>query len=248
MTHTNIKELTHNAPKIEYKALRRSLRRAGISRYVDGKRKYKTAYGKTQREANEKAELLKIKLGKGLCISDDSFEMWTKHYLVAKQTEVSENQYRLVASRAEYWLSVFGQIKITEIRPIDVQQALNALAEYNPHTGKPTSKRTLTSYMQILRAIFDYAQDNRVIEYNPAARTKIPGTEGQKDRRALTKEERHRIVEFEHRGKPAMILMMLSGLRRGEATALQWSDINFMQSTITVSKSYDFKSKSIKKP
>ena len=42
--------------------------------------------------------------------------------------------------------------------------------------------------------------------------------------------------------------MMLSGLRRGEATALQWNDIDFENNKISVTKSYNFKDKEFKTP
>jgi integrase len=64
----------------------------------------------------------------------------------------------------------------------------------------------------------------------------------------LNEEERNRVMEFEHRAKPSAMLMMLSGLRRGEATALQWNDIDFTNNKISVSKSYNFKTKEIKAP
>ena len=44
------------------------------------------------------------------------------------------------------------------------------------------------------------------------------------------------------------MLMMLSGLRRGEATALQWNDIDFRHNKISVTKSYNFKTKDFKAP
>ena len=55
-------------------------------------------------------------------------------------------------------------------------------------------------------------------------------------------------MEFEHRAKPSAMLMMLSGLRRGEATALQWNDIDFQNNKIYVTKSYNFKDKDFKEP
>ena len=67
-------------------------------------------------------------------------------------------------------------------------------------------------------------------------------------RRALTEEERERVMEFEHRAQPSAMLMMMSGLRRGEATALQWNDIDFENNTISVTKSYNFKTKEFKSP
>lgn len=214
-----------------------------------GKRKYKTVYGATQKEADRKAEEIKAKLHKGIDVSNASdFSTWSDHYLSYKKSETSDDQYSLIKSRVEFWNEKFLYCKIADIRPLDVRQALDDLAERNPYTGKPTSKRTLSFYLQIIRSIFDYAIDNRVIEYNPASRVKVPNAKQSNERRALTQEERQRVIAFKHRGQLAIMLMMLSGLRRGEATALQWSDIDFDNHTITVDKSYNFKSSTIKPP
>lgn len=216
---------------------------------VDGIRKYKTVYGKTQKEANLKAEEIKAQLRKGLDISNsNTFELWAEHYLVLKRAETTETQYNTIKSRLDIWVESIGSNNIQNIRPVDLQAVLNRIAANNPYKNKPSSKKTVVSYMQIVRAVFDYAIDNRVIEYNPAQRLKTPMSASKEERRALTLEERHRIMEFEHRGKPAMMLMMFSGLRRGEATALLWSDIDFKRKTITVSKAYDFKQKTTKLP
>lgn len=42
--------------------------------------------------------------------------------------------------------------------------------------------------------------------------------------------------------------MLYAGLRKGEVTALQWSDIDFNNKTISVTKSYNFKTNKIKSP
>ncbi len=216
---------------------------------VNGKRKYKTVYGATQKEANEKADELKLKLGKGIDIGNkDTFEDWSNHYLEIKQNEVSESRYNLIDARLQYWIDCFGKQKISTIKPIDIQPFLNALGRSNPHTSKPSSKATLTNYLQILKSVFDYAIDNRVIEFNPASKLKLPPNSKKRERRSLTQIERARIVEFEHRGKTAMMLLMFSGLRRGEATALLWKDIDFKNHTISVTKSFDYKSKTTKAP
>lgn len=216
---------------------------------IDGVRKYKTVYGKTQKEANLKADEIKAQLRKGLDISNsNTFELWAEHYLVLKRAETTETQYNTIKSRLDIWVESIGSTNIQNIRPVDLQAVLNRIAANNPYKNKPSSKKTVVSYMQIVRAVFDYAIDNRVIEYNPAQRLKTPMSAPKEERRALTLEERHRVMEFEHRGKPAMMLMMFSGLRRGEATALLWSDIDFKRKTITVSKAYDFKQKTTKLP
>lgn len=214
-----------------------------------GKRKYKTVYGKTQKEANQKAQEIKERIGKGLSLdSSDTFGKWAEHWLMVKQAEVSTNQYNLIKSRIEFWEEHLANYEMALLRPVDLQPVLNELAACNPHTGEPTAKKTLSSYIQILSAVFDYSIDNRVLDYNPANRLKLPKTAPQGTRRGLTKEERQRVIEFEHRGQPAMMLLMFSGLRRGEASALLWSDVDFKNNTITVSKSFDFKQNTIKPP
>lgn len=217
---------------------------------VDGKRKYKTVYGSTQKEADQKAEELKIKLNKGIDLTKtyDSFAVWADHFLSAKKCEVSTDQYNLIASRVKIWKDYFGYMKISEVLPMNIQFVVNEIFTGNPYTGKPTARRTLTAYINILKNIFDFAVDNRAIDFNPALRVKPPKDAGVSERRALSPEERERIIEFKHRGQRAMMLMMLSGLRRGEATALLWSDIDFKNKTISVTKSYNFKSNSIKPP
>ncbi len=44
------------------------------------------------------------------------------------------------------------------------------------------------------------------------------------------------------------MLLLYSGLRRSEATALTWADIDLDDATITVSKGYDFRAKRSRSP
>lgn len=217
---------------------------------VDGKNTYKYIYGRTQKEAEQKANEFRARLKKGIDITadNDSFALWADYWLSMKQAEVSENQYNLLESRAKYFISILGKAKVSQLKGFELQKVINELAQCNPSTGKPTAKNTLRSYLQILTAIFEHAIDNRIIDFNPAAKLKIPKDAPTKHRRALSETERKWVMEFEHRAQPAAMLMMLSGLRRGEATALRWSDIDFEKKTIFVSRSFDFKQREFKTP
>ena len=217
----------------------------------DGKHSYKSVYGKTQKEADQKAAELKVSLRKGIDISasSDSFKVWAEYWLASKRSEVSSDRYSTLQSRGAIWIESLGNAQLTQIKPFEIQTILFTIAAKNPRTGKPMSKKTIRGYAQIINSIFDFAVDNRVLSYNPAAKLKIPQTATEtKTRRALTKEERQRVIEFEHRAQPSAMLMMMSGLRRGEATALQWNDIDFEKNTISVTKSYNFKIKDFKEP
>ena len=59
-------------------------------------------------------------------------------------------------------------------------------------------------------------------------------------RRALTEEEQHWIWDTPHRAQPAAIIMMLSGLRRGELSALTWADVDTINQTITINKTVEY--------
>lgn len=59
-------------------------------------------------------------------------------------------------------------------------------------------------------------------------------------RRALTDEEQGWIWDTPHRGQAVAVIMMLSGLRRGELAALTWNDVDLKGRTITVSKTMEY--------
>ena len=218
----------------------------------DGNKTYKYVYGKTQKEADIKAEELRVSLRRGIDISshDDSFKTWAEHWLMSKRHEdVTEDRYNSLSTRAGVWIDALQHAKINQIKPFELQSILFSIAAKNPNTGKPMAKKTIKEYIQVINSIFGFAHKNRVLEYNPADDLKIPQTAAEPvQRRALTKEERQRVMEFEHRAKPSAMLMMMSGLRRGEATALQWNDIDFVNNTISVTKSYNFKTQDFKSP
>ena len=218
----------------------------------DGKKTYKYVYGKTQKEADIKAEELKFSMRKGMNVTslNDSFKTWAEHWLLSKKHEdVSTDRYNSLSARAGVWIDALQNAQINKIRPFELQSILFSIAAVNPNTGKPMAKKTIKEYVQVINSIFDFAHENRVLEYNPAKNLKIPQTAAEPvQRRALTPEERKRVMEFDHRAKPSAMLMMMSGLRRGEATALQWNDIDFKNKKISVTKSFNFKTKEFKDP
>ena len=218
---------------------------------TDGKKQYKYAYGRTQKEADIKADELKVSLRKGIDISasNDAFKTWAEYWLTSKRYEVSADRYSTLQSRSALWIDALGTTQINQIKPFELQTILFTISAKNPYTNAPMAKKTIRGYVQVINAIFEFAVENRIIEFNPAAKLKMPQTTPiANQRRALTSVERQRVMEFEHRAKPSAMLMMLSGLRRGEATALQWNDIDFVNNKISVTKSYNFKLKDFKSP
>ena len=101
----------------------------------DGKRKVKTVYGKTQKEANQKADELRASLGKGLDISKerDTFEDWAELFLAAQKKKLTDSEYESKKRKINYFYSYFGKSKIKSIKVFEIEEAINDLARL----GKP---------------------------------------------------------------------------------------------------------------
>ena len=214
------------------------------------KKKYKTVYGKTVAEVEEKERNLKSQQDKGIDIvcADDSYQQWLDRLKAVKETELTESEYETFVARASYFSKKFGNTPLNEIGQQLVQPVINEVFKCNPSTHKPSAKRTVERYLSAASAVFEYAIENRAVDFNPCRYVKIPKAAKTSERRALTPEERKWVEEMPHRAQLPAMLMMYSGLRKGEVTALLWSDIDFNNHTITVSKSYDFKQGRIKEP
>ena len=91
----------------------------------------------------------------------------------------------------------------------------------------------------ILRQSLKYAEGLGYISKNVARFVDIP-TVVQDHGRALTNDEIQRLREEagRHRLGIAIDLLLLTGMRRGEALALTWDDVDFEKGTVSVTKSY----------
>lgn len=208
---------------------------------TDGKRRYKTVYGRTQKEANEKALQVKLELKKGIDVTAerDTFGQWAERFRSAKAADgLSMSQMNSYKNYCKI-LSSLNDLPISKVRVGDVQDIVNSLAEVNPHTGRPTGKKTLIALKGTAEQIFALAIDARVLEYNPATAVRIPRNAPQNYRRALTDAEQQWIIETPHRAQRAAMIMMYAGLRRGELIALTWNDIDLKKKTIRVNKAVE---------
>ncbi len=196
----------------------------------NGKRKTKVFYGKSVKEARQKAEDYR-RAGEKV---RNLFDYIAASYLNGANAD-STTEFRINHFKTE-----FAGRDISTINAIDIENALRKLQ------GK--SQRTLTRYLQSLNRVFEFAIGNRITDYNPCRYVRIPKAKPPKERTALTEDERKAIDTCTHRYGLAARIMMYCGLRRGELTALLWSDIDLNGRTITVSKSYSFKEKAVKPP
>ncbi len=150
----------------------------------------------------EKILQIKVARRKGIDVTSDRdiFKKWADRWLALKKGDVSAGRYDIyfysVNKMEQLWY-----MPIVKVSTEDIQDVINALAEKNPHTGKPTAKKTLIDVKSAAKQIFQLAIEQRVIEYDPAEAVRIPRKAPQSERRALTKEKQQWIVDTPHRAQ-----------------------------------------------
>lgn len=208
---------------------------------VNGKPKTKSVYAKSQKELDRKVADLKREVQDGKNAYDKAtFGVWAdKWYREKKEPAgLSEGGIGQIKGAIDKLKPYFSERELRKIHLSDFQAFINDMAKKNPTTGKPTAKRTLEGYRAVAESIFGYADANGIAGVpNFFKFVTIPANAPMKERKALTEEQQQMIIETPHRCQLPAMLMLFSGLRRGEALALEWTDINFDNGIITVSKS-----------
>lgn len=221
----------------------RYARQVYIGLSPEGKRRYKTFYAATQKEADRLAAEYKAALGRGLDpnAGTKTVKDLLNNLLAAKKAQgVGASWYRSMTIYAGH-LSPLHNIPADKVRAADVQNVLNGLADSG------LSHTTLTHISSMLKAAFTLAIPEAV-QYNPCDKVIVPAGKPAEKRGWLDDERQAWVRDTPHRAQRAAMLMMYSGLRRGEATALTWADIDLAARTIAVNKSWDFAADKCKQP
>lgn len=212
------------------------------------KRRYKTIYAATAKEADKLAAEYRAAMGHGLDPGQAgcTFRALAQNYLLAKKAEGVGASWAKTLEAYINHLSPLWSLEADKVRAAHIQAILNGLADW--HEGKrPLSHKTLGQILGTCSAIFELAIPE-VLQYNPCGKVMVPAGKPSEQREALDDIQQQWVINTPHRAQRAAMLMMYSGLRRGEATALTWGDIDLERGTIHVNKSMDFDGRSIKLP
>lgn len=213
---------------------------------VNGKQVNKHIRANSQRELNKKvAEIKSFLLQNKDVYTKALFGVWADKWLNEQKIPqgISSGTLEQYQSAINHLKRYFELVEIKDISMSDFQCFINDLAAENPTTHKPTSKRTLESIKKVAAGVFNYARANNIAGIpNYFTSIKIPKSAPQRKRRALTEQEQNMIINTPHRCQPAAMIMLFSGIRRGELIPLKWSDIDLENGYISVSKSVEYSS------
>lgn len=188
-------------------------------------------YGKTEKEIQKKMleyshkeESRKIR---GQQFDSVLEEWWDVHSGSLAYT--TEKSYKAISKRIK---EHFGQEAVTDISPMDCQAFIAQLGK------RGFAYKTVSNHLIVLRMVFDYAVLNGMIQHNPTSSVKIP--KGLKvTERLPVSADICKLIDNSV-DKPFGLLAYLvryTGLRRGEALALQGKHFLFDKKMILVERS-----------
>ena len=167
---------------------------------------------------------------------NDYLNHWLEVYCATNLKESTLANYRKRIRL--HIIPKIGKYKLKDITPVILQEVINDMYKNG------YSRNTLAVIKGILSNSFNYAvQPLGYIKSSPMLYVKIP-----KSNNKLTRTEPHVFIDQEHinmiferfpKGSTAHIPLLLGykcGLRLGEAFAITWEDIDFNNSTMTISK------------
>lgn len=130
--------------------------------------------------------------------------------------------------------SLIGKMKLVDIKTVNVQNYYNILM--NKEEKEVSTIKSINKYLKVC---INDAIKQGYIENNFCINVKLPKINKKKEIHAYTLEEQKRLLLAvrEHRLYALFLMALGTGLRQGELLALKWSDIDFEESIVKITKS-----------
>lgn len=224
----------------------------GVDR-ITGKKARTSVSGRTKKELKNNIKLAKFEfqangetLSKKVQVKTfkDLTDMWLVNY---KLTLKPQSYNSTVSMLNKHILPYFGKMKLDKITSSDVQTFINSL-----------SKKTINyvNARSIISRILQHGVLLQLIQHNPARDVVLPRKQkkGSDKVKFIEKDDLKKFLDYIEKDKLRNYktnfnyvlykLLLATGLRIGEACALEWSDIDLINGTINIDKTY---SKSIRR-
>lgn len=167
------------------------------------------------------------------------FDLWIEEY---KTTVKESTLYKTEQLFENHILPAFGAKTIEDITPLEVQSQMNTWHKQFVRSA------TIMNYAGL---VFDYALRLQLINVNPTKIIKKPTKRKQiKEEKDLNFYDKEELKEFmksletgrNHRAYVFFRLLAFTGIRKGEALALKWSDVDVKHKVLDINKAVSRKS------
>ena len=126
-------------------------------------------------------------------------------------------------------------------KPIEDVTAVDVINHLTAAKAKGYSATVVNSIRSVYRMIFDHAIANDWARFNPVSSVKLP--KGLKRGKRVAPTDNQIRTIFRNVDAPFglfPLLLLCTGLRKSEALALSWSDVDFKKREISITKSLDY--------
>ena len=213
----------------------------------DGKRIIKNVLGRTQAEVKSKlsvaiAESQQLDVSRsGEYTVAEWLRLWFELYAKPSIRPSTAGYYK--RGIEQYTVPRIGAIKLNKLTSREIQKLYKDLLENGRLRKKQRKKHpglsgsTVRGVHIILHSALDRAVKERLLIRNPADGCVVPKAQHQEMKTLRPEDLKAYLDAAERRNALAMFyLELVSGIRKGELVALQWTDLDIEQRTISVSK------------
>jgi integrase len=161
---------------------------------------------------------------------DEYFDRWLELGARPKLRPKSYRDYQSLLLR--YVRPSLGERRLRGIVPLDIQSLYQAME------ARGLSSRTIRYTHAVVHSALEQAVRWRQLATNPSAGVSLPPQRRRHEIRVLNPEEARCILRYTlgHRYGLAFAVALTTGMRPSEYLALRWSDIDWVQQTLAVSR------------
>ena len=222
-----------------YKRMRdgKVVRYEGAITYIgdDGKTKRHTVYGRTRQDVRDKLRKARERLDAGAPVRDatrtvaDWLAQWRATTLAVSDRKPATREMYAHLCRKHLEPAPFGAITSG---PVAAHRYRSSGAQCR---DRGLSDSSVRSVYTVLRLALDGAVRDGLLARNPAAVVKRPGVARREARHAAAVDVTALLNAAEGlRYRDVLVLIAATGMRRGEALALRWTDIDLDAGLLTV--------------
>ncbi len=172
-------------------------------------------------------------------------EQWFDEYAKLNLRNTSYERMKQLTNRV---YPAIGHLRLDKITGRHIQQFINDLTlnGKNMLTGNPISRKTVVHHLSFISDVFSYAVKMDMISDNPCRRVTVPKGEKKEKEIYTIKEVEQLLTLLEQepmKYRTFFTLAIYSGFRRGELLGLEWKDIDFENSIISVRRTSNYSPK-----
>ena len=216
---------------------------------ADGKRIVKNVLGKTQAEVREKLQKKIAETERLDVVRADSYtvaewvQLWYRLYAQPNIRPSTQDYYERFIR--QHIVPTLGEIKLNKLTTRQIQKFYNDLRtngrvrEVQRRKEPGLSVAYIKGVHRVLNSCLERAVTEELLLRNPARNCVMPKDEKPEMKILPAEQIGSYLQAAEERGLlPMFYLELVTGLRKGELAALQWSDLDEAKKTISVNKQY----------